>query len=301
MLPALEPWVLLFTVMINKVAIVTDTIACIPKEQVEKYGIEVVPIQVIFGDKVYRDGIDISPAEFYARLRQAKKLPTTSGSVPGPYLEAYRKASQRASSILCVTLSAKFSGMFNSARLATEMAKKALPGVVIELLDCGTAAAAQGLVVLAAARAAASRKSLTEVVETARSVMTRVNLFATLDTLHYLVKGGRVPKAAALASSLLKIKPIFTITKGEAQPVTNPRTTPGAMKRLLKLMEQKIVKGQPLHVAVMHADALEKAIALRNQISSQFDCAELFITEFTPVMGVHTGPGVIGIAFYSGD
>ena len=108
-------------------------------------------------------------------------------------------------------------------------------------------------------------------------------------------------KVAALATSLLKIKPILTITEGEAIPVTNPRTTPGAMKRILEIMGQKIVKGQPLHVAVMHADALDKAMVLREQISSHFDCAELFITEFTPVMGAHTGPGVIGVAFYSGD
>ena len=107
--------------------------------------------------------------------------------------------------------------------------------------------------------------------------------------------------AVALAGSLLKIKPIFTITEGEARPVTNPRTIPGGIKRMLQIMEQKIVKEQPLHVAVMHADAMDKAIELRNQISSRYDCTELFITEFTPVMGAHTGPGVIGIAFYSGD
>lgn len=287
--------------MASKVAIVTDTTACIPWEQVEKYGIELVPIDLIFGDKVYRDGVDISPTEFYALLRQAEKLPTTSGSLPGPFLEAYRKASQRSSSILCITVSSKLSGMFNSAQLAMEMAKEALPNIAIEVLNCSTAAAGQGLVVLVAAKAAALGKSLTEVVDTARSVMPRVNLFATLDTLYYLVKGGRVPKAAALASSLLKIKPIFTVSNGEAHPVTNARTNPGAMKRILKLMGQKVVKGQPLHAAVMHADALDRAIAFRNQISSQFDCAQLFITEFTPVMGVHTGPGVIGVAFYSRD
>ncbi len=284
--------------MANKVAIVTDTTACIPKEQVEKYGIEVVPIELIFDDRAYRDGVDISPAEFYALLRQAKKLPTTSGSIPGPYLEAYHKASRRAASILCITEPAKFSGMFDSARVATEMAKTALPNVVIEVLECTTAAAGQGLVVLAAARAAASGGSLTEVVETARSIMPRVNLFAMLDTLYYLVKGGRVPKAAAVANSLLKIKPIFTINNGDAHTVALPRTTPSAIKQMLKIMRKKVVTNQPLHVAVMHADAMDGAIALKNQIASQFDCAELFITEFTPVMGVHTGPGLIGIAFY---
>ena len=287
--------------MVNKVAIVTDTTACIPKEQVEKYDIEVVPVDFIFRDKVYRDGIDMTPTEFYTRLRQVKKLPTTSGSLPDPFLEAYRKASRKAASILCITLPAKLSGMFNSANIAAEMAKEALPDVEIEILDCGTAAAAQGLIVLAAARAATQGKNLTEVIETARRVMQRVNLFATLDTLYYLVKGGRVPKAAALATSLLKIKPIFTINSGDAHPVTNARTIQGAIKRILKIMGQKVVEGQPLHVAVMHADAPDKAVALRNRISSQFDCDELFITEFTPVMGVHTGPGLIGVAFYSGD
>ncbi len=118
------------------------------------------------------------------------------------------------------------------------------------------------------------------------------------------MKKSRIPfaaKAAALASSLLQIKPIFTVSDGDAHPVTNARTIPGAMKRILKLMRQKVVKGQPLHVAVMHADAPDRAELLRNQISSQYECTELFITEFTPVMGIHTGPGVIGVAFYSGD
>ena len=280
--------------MATKVAIVTDTTACIPQEMVSKYGIELVPVDFIFGDEVYRDGIDMSPAEFYARLRQAKKLPTTSGSLPGPFLEAYRRASQRAGSILCITAPSKLSGMFNSAQLAAKTAKEALPNVVIELLDCSTAAAGQGLVVLSAARAAALGKNLAEVVATARRVMPRVNLFATLDTLRYLVKGGRVPKAAGLASSLLQIKPIFTINSGEALPVVNVRTISSAIKRMLKIMEQKTVKGQPLHVAVMHADSLDKAMALSKEISHRFDCTELFITEFTPVMGVHTGPGVIG-------
>lgn len=287
--------------MTNQVAIVTDTTACIPQEQVEEYGIEVVPIEFIFGDRVYRDGIDMTPTEFYTRLRQAKKLPTTAGALPGLYIEAYSRASIRATSILCITLSAKLSGMFTSARLAMEQVKEKLPGVAIKVLDCGTAAAAQGLVVLAAARAAALGKSLAEVVSRAESVMERVNLFATLDTLRYLVKGGRVPKAAGLVNSFLKIKPVFTVNSGEASPVKITRNTSNALNHLIGIMKDKMVKGQPLHVAVMHADALDNAAVLRDQIAADFDCAELWMTEFTPVMGAHTGPGVIGVAFYSGD
>jgi len=285
----------------QRVAIVSDTTACLLPEQVKEYDIEVVPVALIFEDKVYRDGIDISPADFYALLQHAKKLPTTSGSSPGPYLEAYEKASQKAESIVCITEPSGFSAMFNSARLAMEMARTTLTGVAVEVIECATAAAGLGLVTLAAARAAASGEALKEVIDIARSIMSRVSLFAMLDTLHYLVKGGRVPQAAALVNSVLKIKPVFTLNRGEAHNVALPRTVEGAMKHILSMMEEKVVRGQPLRVAVMHADAADRALELRNRISAQFDCSDLFVTEFTPVMGVHTGPGLVGVAFYSDE
>lgn len=287
--------------MTGNVVIVTDTTACIPQKKVEQYNIELVPIQLIFGDTVYRDGVDITPARFYSLLQQADKLPTTSGSLPTPYLEAYRHASLRTDSIVCITESSGFSGMFNSARLAMEMAREELPGLKIELVECTTAAAGQGLVALAAARAAASAKSLAEVINTVRELMHRVYLFASLDTLKYLVKGGRVPQAAALINSLLNIKPVFSVNGGEAHTLALPRSTDSAMRRILKLMKNKIGKGQSIHAAVMHADVIERARLLKEQVASRFNCTEIFITEFTPVMGVHTGPGVIGVAFYVED
>lgn len=282
----------------KKVAVVTDTTACIPQEQVAQYDIEIVPVQLIFGDKTYRDGIDISAAEFYARLRQASRPPTTASSSPEMYFDVFQKAVQRAENIFCVTEPSKFSAMYNSASVAKEMLGKTSPDVNVEVLDCTTAAAGQGLVTLAAARVAAAGQGLREVKAAAEHVMERVNLFATLDTLHYLAKSGRVPQAAALVNSLLQIKPVFTLNHASAQTVALPRTIPSAMKRILKLMERNVVKGEPLHVAVMHADALDNASALKNRIAAQFNCAELFITEFTPVMGVHTGPGLLGVAFY---
>jgi len=282
----------------KKVAIVTDTTACVPQEQVARYDIEVVPVQLIVEDKTYRDGIDISPTEFYNLLRKAKKMPTTSASSPDPYLEAYQNASRKAQSILCLTEPSKFSAMFDSAQVAMEMARKSLHNVAIDVLECTTAAAGQGLVTLAAARAAALDKPLEEVKEVAKSIMSRISLYATLDTLTYLVKSGRVPQAAALVNSILSIKPIFSLNHSDAHTVALPRTMKSAMKRMIKLMESAVVRGQPLHVAVMHADALGEAITLRDRITSQFDCREIFITEFTPVMGVHTGPGLIGVAFY---
>jgi len=282
----------------KKVAIITDTTACVPREQVAKYDIEVVSVQLIIGEKTYRDGIDITPTEFYSLLRKSKKLPTTSSSSPGPYLEAYRNANRKAQSILCITEPAKFSAMFDSAKVAVETAKSTLRNMTIDVIECTTAAAGMGLVALAAAKAAALDKSLEEVREIAEKIMSRVNLYATLDTLTYLVRSGRVPQAAALVNSILSIKPIFTLNHADAHTVALPRTMKSAINRMLKLMESAVVKGQPLHVAVMHADVLGEAITLRDRITSQFECEEIFITEFTPVMGVHTGPGLIGVSFY---
>jgi len=285
----------------QRVAIVTDTTACLLPEQVKEYDIEVVPVALIFEDKVYRDGIDIKPADFYALLRHARKLPTTSGSSPAPYLEAYERASKKAESIVCVTEPSRFSAMFNSAKLAMDMARTTLAGVAIEVIECTTAAAGLGLVALAAARAAASGKALKEVIDIAKHVMSRVSLFAMLDTLHYLVKGGRVPQAAALVNSVLQIKPVFSLNQGEAHTIALPRSVDSAMKHILAMMKGKVVSGQPLHVAVMHADAADRALELRNRISAHFNCNELFVTEFTSVMGVHTGPGLVGVAFYSDE
>jgi DegV family protein with EDD domain len=282
----------------KKVAIVTDTTACVPQEQVAKYGIEVVPVPLVIDGKIYRDSIDISPTEFYTMLRKIKNMPTTSASSPGPYLQAFRNAGRKAESVLCFTEPSKFSAMYNSAQTAMEMAKNELQNILIEVMECTTAAAGQGLVAMAAAQAAAADKTLEEIKEISKNIMNKVKLYATLDTLKYLVISGRVPQAAALVNSILSIKPVFTLNHGDAHTVALPRTMKSAIDRMLKLMEEVSVKDQPLHVAVMHADAMNEAIVLKDRISSQFRCREIYITEFTPVMGVHTGPGLIGVAFY---
>jgi DegV family protein with EDD domain len=285
----------------SNVAIVTDTTACILPEQVSLLDIEVVPVLLIINGKAYRDGIDISPSEFYDLLRQTEKTPTTSASSPEPYLEAFQKAGQRASHILCITEPSRYTAMYTSACLARDMAAKILHNVVIEVEECATAAIGAGLVILAAARAAAAGKSLPEVISIARNIMSRVHLFISLDTLHYLALGGRVPQAAAMVNSLLSIKPIFTLNHTEARTIALPRTTDSALNKLLKLMEENVTPGKPLHVAVTHSDALKIAQGLKNRIVSRFVPVEIYITEFTPVMGAHTGPGIIGFACYTDE
>jgi DegV family protein with EDD domain len=203
--------------------------------------------------------------------------------------------------VLCITEPVKFSGMFNSAKLAANQVLQTHPTSSIEVLECRSAAAGQGLVAISAARQAASGRNLSQVLHGAKKVMDRLHLYAAIDTLHYLVKGGRVPKAAQIANSFLKIKPIFTVKDGDAHTVALPRTMEHATSEIFALIGRKLDPSEPLHLAVMHAANLDAAKKLKQRIVDKYDGVEVFITEFTPVMGVHTGPGLIGVAFYNGE
>lgn len=283
------------------VGIITDTSACLPQDLIYKYSIEVVPLQFVINGSSYLDGIDISPAQFYAMLPGLRKLPTTSPSSPGRYLQAFNEVAKHCVDLLCITLSKNFSGMFDAANEAAELAKQSFEKAKIEILDSGTAAGAHGLVVLEAARAAASGKNLHHVIEIARSIMSRVHLVAIIDTLHYLAKGGRVPQVAAWAGSILGIKPIIHLIpqKAEVKLVARVRTKQRAVDSMLAEVG-KLSEGRFLHAIVQHSNVPDEAQELKNRISTEFDCAELYVKDFTPTMGIHTGPGLLAVAFYAG-
>ena len=283
----------------DRVAIVTDSSACVPKEVIKQYGIHILPLILIFEDRSYRDGVDITAQEFYEILKKAKKVPTTSSPSPGEYLEAFREVAKQASDILCITLPPHVSMAFDSATQAREMARESIPHVNITIFPSRSAALAEGFIAQAAARAADSGKDLSQVVQAAQDMMDRVNAIAMLDTLYYLAKGGRIPKAAAWAGSLFKIKPILDAT-GDVRLLERCRTRKRAMQRLLYIMRQRS-GGKPICVNLMHAGVPEEAERLKADILSQFDCVEFYVTDFTPVIGTHTGPGSIGLSFYTAD
>lgn len=283
------------------VAIVTDSTVCLPPELVAKYGIEIVPMEFIHEGKVFRDGVDMSPSDFYKLLDKSNKLPTTSAPSPGTYFEVLKKVTKRAKAILIIAPSAKFSHAFDSAKTAAEMGKEKLH-TAIEVLDSGTAAGAQGFVVLAAAKAAALGENLARVLEAARKLMPLVRVVAFIDTLRFLAKGGRVPYVAAWASQLLKIKPVFELLpmSGGATPLDKVRTRARAIERLTEILRERTDR-KPMHAIVLHSNALEEANKLKEYIASKFNCVEIYVRDFTPVMGVHTGPGLLGVAFYFDD
>lgn len=283
--------------MANNVAIVTDSICCLPRDLVERYGIGIVPIRLLVQGKLYRDLVDITPSEAYEFFLQDPKSFNTSPSSPGHYLEAYREASTRAKDILCITLSSKLSTGYDMACVAKEQAGTELPQTSIEVLDSETVTAAEGFIALAGARAAVEGKQLAEVVAVAEEIRNKVTFIAFLDTIRYVYRTGRVPKVAANIGAMLNIRPILTSSSGLVRFKGIARNRERGINRLLEAMRDKVGES-PVHVAVMHAYAQDEAEKIKERISSEFHCAELWVTEFSPVMGYATGTGTLGLAFY---
>jgi DegV family protein with EDD domain len=281
----------------SQVAIVTDSIANIPKEMAEQYKITIIPIVLFVQGHLYRDGEDITPSEAYKLFLHDPEDFKTSPASPGQYLEAFRKASNQANNILCVTLSSKLSTEYQMASLAKEQAKTEIPQASIEVLDSETATVAEGLIALAAAQTAEEGKEFAEVVKEAREVKDRVNFLILLDTIKHVYRTGRIPKVASQMGSLFKIKPILTSSSGLIKFKGMVRNREKGIDHILKILRDRVGES-PVHIAVTHAYAQDEAQKMKERIASEFNCAELFITEFSPVMGYATGPGTLGFAYY---
>ena len=281
----------------QKVAVITDSISCLSLELADSYGIGIVPIRLLVQGKVYRDLVDITPSQAYELFMQDPESFNTSPASPGHYLEAYREASTRAESVLCITLSAKLSTGYEMARVAKEQAETQLPQLSIEVLDSQNVTAAEGFIALAGARAAAEGKDLAEVVKVAEEVRDKVTFVLLLDTIRYVYRTGRIPKVAASVGSMLNIRPLLTSGSGLVRLKGVARNREQGINRLLQIMREKVGQN-PVHVAVMHAYAPDEGEKLKERISSEFNCAELWLVELSPVMGYACGTGALGTAFY---
>ncbi len=282
----------------KRVAIITDSTACIPPELAAACAIRLIPLFLEFRDAVYEDGMAGSAASFYQTLREAKQPPTTAAPAPGVYAEAMLHAGKRASAVLAITVSRQVSAMHDAASQGRALAKEQAPGLDVRVLDSGAAAMAQGFVALEAARAAQEGSGIDDVIERAEALKPRVQLLVALDTMTYLGRSGRVPRLLAWAASPLQVKPIVAFEKGSYRPIGLARSMAGASARLFQALKKRRT-GPRLHVAVQHTNVPDAAERLAGLVRSELDPAELFVTEFTQVMGVHTGPGLLGFAFYS--
>jgi DegV family protein with EDD domain len=272
------------------VAIVTDSAANLPSAMARALGVQVVPMYLKFGERVYRDGADLTPTDFYRRLRSDRVPASTSTPSPGDFLEAYRRAGQR--EVVCVTVASVMSAVYDEAMLAAERWDGR-----VEVVDSLSASMAEGFVALEAARLAAAGASLEEVAAAARALAPRTSLFATVDTFEFLQKSGRVNKLQAYAATMLDIRPVFKFQRGEVAPVARPRTKRRALDRIA-LDSLAEIDGRPVHLAGIHAAAAQEATWLIDRISDSANVVEQLVVEVTPVIGVHTGPGLAGTAFY---
>jgi DegV family protein with EDD domain len=278
-----------------KVKIVTDSTAYLLPETIARYDIRVVPLKVTFGTEVFAEGVDITNEEFYQRLAKSRVLPTTSQPPVSDFIQIYSELTQQGYSIFSIHISGKLSGTINSALAARD----AFPEARIEVVDW--LSMGMGLLVLAAARAAEEGKELPEIKATVKRLTTRVSIFAMLDTLKYLWKGGRIGGAKALLGSLLSIKPIIALEGGEAKPLARMRSRAKGVEYMLKLMEKRAGREASIRGGVVHSHALEEALALEREVRTRFNCVELDLIELGPVFATHTGPETLGLAFYSDE
>jgi len=302
----------------ERIAVVTDSVAVIPDDLRRELGIHVVPLSIEIDGRVYQDGIDLAPDDFYQRLESTRSRPTTSQPSPGLYVQTFEKLAAEADRILCFTLSARCSGTYACALAAagifTEDASPDAPCPEIRVVDSRQAAASEGWVVIEAARAARSGATWEEVLrraERAEDVSARARLLAVVDTMDYLVRGGHVPKLAGAAATALGVKPMLEFTDGRPAAAGVARGIDHAFEVILKRIvdcsreaararRARAAGGtERLHAAVMHAGARERGERLLALIRERLDPVESFLTGFTPVMGVHTGPGLVGVSYFA--
>ncbi len=280
----------------KKVAVITDSTAYLPEEIVKSLDLHVVPLTLHWQDKTYRDGVDIRAEEFYERLAEADTLPTTSQTTVGEFERLFKDLLEEGYAVLAILISSGISGTVDSA----QQAKGSFPGAPIAVVDSRLVSMALGFMVMAVARAAKAGASLEECQAIAEAVYPKIGVYFTVDTLKYLNKGGRINTAKRLLGSALNIKPIMEIRDGKIELVESVRSRKKALQRMLELAEKGIDGQKPVRISTFHAAAEVENQKLMEQAVERFDPVETLTTFVSPVVGAHTGPGTLSIAYMAG-
>ncbi len=278
------------------IAIVTDSTADVPAEFLEKYDIHVVPLYVHIGDKFYRDMVELPPNLFYPMLRESVELPTTSQPAVGDFVQVYEKLIAQGKQVISIHISSVLSGTFQSASLA----KLSVPQGQVEVIDSEAVTLSLGWQVVAAAEAVAKGWEVEDILHLIKEVGSQVKMFAAIDTLEYLYKGGRIGKVAAFLGSMLNFKPIITMENGGLVPFSRVRSQKQVLRKLVEVAEQDWLKyGKKLRIGVIHTACPEVAQELRQMIKEKLNLVDLPpLVEAGAVLGTHVGPGALGISYY---
>ena len=281
--------------ILPKIGIITDSTANIPEGLRSAYDIRVLPQILIWNGENMYDGVDISPEEFYNRLAASEESPTSSQVTIPMFKEAFKEFVEQDIPVLAILISDRLSGTISSATQAKAM----FPDAKIELIDSRTTAMGLGFQVLAAARAALNGHTFEEIVAESRKGTEHSGVYFVVDTLDYLHRGGRIGGAAHLFGSALKMKPILKIEDGQVTSFEKIRTKLKAQARLLEIVEAELEGRSGIHLAALHANAEQEARMLLDHIQMHFDVVEALMTEVSPVVGTHAGPGTVGLAYWT--
>jgi DegV family protein with EDD domain len=280
----------------SKIAIVIDSTANLPKAVLERYPIFVTPLQLIWGEKTFQDGVDIHPKEFYERLAVDSVSPTTSQPSPAVFKDLYSRLLNEGHEILSIHISHKLSGTMDSAIQAKAM----LADAPIEIFDTLNTSMAMGFQVMAAARAAREGATIAECVAVLTKARQNSGVFFAVDTLEYLRRGGRIGGAAAFLGNVMDLKPILTVDDGVIEAADRVRTLSKATQRVIGIVDEKIQNirnNGDLHIAVLHANAEQNANKLLESAKEHFGVQKGLIGDVSPVIGTHVGPGTVGLAY----
>jgi DegV family protein with EDD domain len=279
------------------IGIITDSTCDIPEDQLEKYGIIVIPAIVIWGEEQLRDRIDIHPVEFYQRLVKDPVRPHTSQPSPKAIQDAFQLAIDRgATQLLALTVSSAMSGTY----AAVESAARQMP-IPVSVVDSKGPTMSLGWQVLAAARARDSGAGLEEIIERVSKVRSSLVQLVAMNSLEYLQRGGRIGEAAKWVGTLLNIKPLVSINHhtGRVEPVSLARTQKALIERLYREFFERLKGRENLHIAVLHGNAPDQAEKLAERIRAEFSPAELLVNITGPVLGINTGPGALALCGYA--
>ena len=269
------------------VQIITDSTVDIPQEYIEKYGIRVVPIYVRFGEKTYRDGIDIRSDEFYSMLSSSTVHPATSQPNPEDFTGIYREYCETSSGIVSIHVSSKISGTCNSARMAQKTLADHCP---IEVVDSMFNSGGLGLAVLAAARLAKSGAGLKEILEETHRAISQIRMFGMFQTMKYLARSGRVNKTIAAASRILNVMPLLTFHDGEIIRAGLVRTANKGIDRILDFVKNNTPISE---IILVHSDALDQVKYLKKHLANIIPETNISTSQLGAALGVHGGPGVV--------
>jgi DegV family protein with EDD domain len=282
--------------MPNKVMVVTDSTCNLPTPMIQGLPITVVPLHLIFNTMdIYLDGVNMTPQEFYNRLRDEKPVVTTSQPTPAAIAQRYAHLVEEGYDILSLHISSKLSGTINSA----EQARKTIHKGTIEIVDSLLTSLPLGLIVLQVARAAAQGASLSECKTMAELLSKHAGAIFIVDSLEYLHRGGRIGGASAFFGTAFNIKPVLELKNGLIDAAGRVRTLNKAMDYMLEVLEKRIGPNvSNLQISAMHAEAPENAKILLEKAREKFNVTgDSILTDVTPVLGAHVGPGTIGIAY----